>query len=887
MVKNRIPFLRLSGLEPLTLTPETNFINIGERTNVTGSKKFANLILNNKFDAALSVARQQVENGAQIIDVNMDEGMLDGKESMVKFLHLIAAEPDISRVPIMVDSSKWDIIEAGLKCIQGKGIVNSISLKNGPEEFKYQARKIKQYGAATVVMAFDESGQADSYERRIEICKRSYNILTEEVGFNPADIIFDPNILTVATGIEEHNNYAVDFIRATAWIKENLPYAKVSGGISNISFSFRGNNVVREAMHSAFLYHAIQAGLDMGIVNAGMIEVYDEIPKELLERVEDVLLNRRQDATERLVSYAEKVRGKGKTTTVDMSWREEPVESRLSHALVKGITEYIVPDTEEARQKYPTPLQVIEGPLMDGMNIVGDLFGSGKMFLPQVVKSARVMKKSVAYLLPYLEESKQENESKNNGTILLATVKGDVHDIGKNIVGVVLACNNYEIVDMGVMVPTQDILKKAGEIGADIIGLSGLITPSLDEMINVATEMERNGLKVPLLIGGATTSRVHTAVKISPAYSGPVVHVLDASRSVPVAGNLLDVRSEFALKTKEEYVTLAEQHAKRQSAKNLIPWETAKQNELQFNWDSYHPPIPKTSGIHTVSFSLESLREYIDWTPFFQTWELSGKYPNILKDDVVGEEARKLFADAQDLLDNIIDQDLIGAEGVFGLFEATRIGEDVKLTSSDTEHTFHFLRQQRKMGTDIPNLSLADFVARESTGKKDHMGLFAVSVNRGVQEMVDEFEADHDDYNSILVKALADRFAEAAAEHLHELVRTKYWAYAPDETFNKQELIREKYTGIRPAPGYPACPDHTEKGTLWKVLDIKNRIGTELTDSFAMYPASSVSGYYFSHPKSKYFGLGNIAKDQVTDYAKRKGMDRPEIEKWLRPNLGY
>jgi 5-methyltetrahydrofolate--homocysteine methyltransferase len=887
MVKKINPYLRLSGLEPLTLTPQTNFINIGERTNVTGSKKFARLILNDEFDEALSVARQQVENGAQIIDVNMDEGMLDGKAAMVQFLHLIAAEPDISRVPVMIDSSKWEIIEAGLKCIQGKGIVNSISLKNGEEEFKHQARLIKQYGAATVIMAFDETGQADSYERRIEICERSYKILTEEVGFNPADIIFDPNILTVATGIDEHNNYAVDFIKATAWIKENLPFAKVSGGISNISFSFRGNNVVREAMHSAFLYHAIKAGLDMGIVNAGMIEVYDEIPKDLLERVEDVLLNRRPDATERLVSFAEKVKGKGKTSTVDMSWREESVESRLSHALVKGITDFIVEDTEEARQKYPTPLQVIEGPLMDGMNIVGDLFGSGKMFLPQVVKSARVMKKSVAYLLPYLEESKQENDSENNGKILMATVKGDVHDIGKNIVGVVLACNNYEIVDMGVMVPTQDILNKADEIGADIIGLSGLITPSLDEMINVASEMERREMKVPLLIGGATTSRVHTAVKIAPAYSGPVVHVLDASRSVPVAGNLLDEQSDFGKKTKEEYLTLAEQHAKRQLAKNIIPFKEAEENRLDFDWESYSPPVPAKPGRQSMTFSLKELRGYIDWTPFFQTWELAGKYPTILDDEVVGTEARKLFDDAQSMLDKIINDDLLGAEGVWGIFPAKRSGNDVAIETSDGQEKFHFLRQQRKMGSNIPNLSLADYIAPESSRNTDYMGLFAVSINRGLEEMVQEFQADHDDYNSILVKALADRFAEAAAEFLHELVRTKAWGYAKDESFSKHDLIREKYVGIRPAPGYPACPDHTEKGTLWRALQVKETIGAELTDSFAMYPASSVSGYYFSHPQSKYFGLGKIGKDQVEDYAQRKGITSEVVEKWLRPNLGY
>lgn len=877
-------YLRLSGLEPMVQTPNINFINIGERTNVTGSKAFARLILNNKYDEALSVARSQVENGAQVIDVNMDEGMLDGKEAMVKFLNLIAAEPDISRVPVMIDSSKWEIIEAGLKVIQGKGIVNSISLKDGEETFIARAKKIKQYGAATVVMAFDENGQADSYEKRIAICERSYKILTEKVRFPASDIIFDPNILTVATGIEEHNNYAVDFINATRWIKENLPYAKVSGGVSNISFSFRGNNIVREAMHSAFLYHAIQAGLDMGIVNAGMIEVYEEIPKELLIRVEDVLLNRRDDATERLVDFAETVKGDGKKLTVDLSWREQSVEERLKHSLIKGITDYIDKDTEEARLNYDKPLHVIEGPLMAGMNVVGDLFGAGKMFLPQVVKSARVMKKSVAYLNPYLEADK--SEGKTQGKILLATVKGDVHDIGKNIVGVVLACNNYEIVDLGVMVPTSVILDEAIKQKVDVIGLSGLITPSLDEMVDVATEMERRGMEYPLLIGGATTSRVHTAVKVAPNYSGPIVHVLDASRSVPVAGQLIgeSTRDKFQADIQVEYAELAKQHAARQADKNILTFSQALENKLTLDWDSYSTPIPTMLGTKVYKdFDLEILRKYIDWTPFFQTWELRGRYPKIFEDEYVGKEAKKLHLDALAMLDDIITNKKLKAKAILGIFPANEDNGDVHLPKNKL--TFNFLRQQRKMGTGIPNISLADYVAPASTGKKDFIGAFAVTTGIGIEKMIEEYEADHDDYNSIMVKALADRLAEAFTEYLHHEVRTKLWGYTVDEQLTNDELIRERYQGIRPAAGYPASPDHTEKEKLWELLDVEKHTGISLTESYAMYPAASVSGLYFSHPESKYFAVGKISDDQVIDYAQRKGTDVETTKKWLGPNL--
>lgn len=884
-------YLRLSGLEPFTLTKETNFVNIGERTNVSGSRKFAKLIMAGDYQAALDIARQQVENGAQVIDVNMDEGMLDGVSTMTTFLNLIASEPDICKVPVMIDSSKWEVIEAGLKCLQGKGIVNSISLKDGEEEFIRRAKKLKLYGAATVVMAFDEHGQADSYEKRIAICKRSYDLLRSKVKFPASDIIFDPNILTVATGMDEHNNYAVDFINATRWIKENLPGAKVSGGVSNISFSFRGNDVVREAMHSAFLYHAIRAGLDMGIVNAGMIEVYDEIPKELLERVEDVLLNRRPDATERLITFAESVKGKKAEVVEEAEWRKLPVEERLKHSLVKGITEFIDADTEEVRQKLGEPLKVIEGPLMDGMNVVGDLFGSGKMFLPQVVKSARVMKKAVAYLQPYLEALKASGGGQRaNGKILLATVKGDVHDIGKNIVGVVLACNNYEIRDMGVMVPAEKILEEAKNWGADIIGLSGLITPSLDEMVHVAAEMKRLGLNTPLLIGGATTSRIHTAVKIAPQYDGPVVHVLDASRSVPVAGSLLseEQRAAFEEKTKTEYTKLAEDHAKRQGLKEVLSHEAAVANGGKYEFGGSEISKPAFLGTKTVEFDLAELRKTIDWTPFFQTWELSGRYPDILKDEVVGSEAQKLFDDANRMLDDIVAGKKLQAKGVFFILPANRNGEAVEVYADENRNqpldTFYFLRQQRKMSEGIPNLSLADFVA--PTGVADYMGGFAVTAGIGLEDMVQQFVADHDDYHSIMAKAMADRLAESAAELLHRQVRTTYWGYAASEQLSTDDLIRENYRGIRPAPGYPACPDHTEKRRLFDLMQVEQNAGITLTESMAMWPAAAVSGYYFAHPGAKYFAVGNVGKDQLQAYANAKGWDIATAEKWLRPVLG-
>ena len=891
-MKNSAHYLRLSGLEPLVITPENNFLNIGERTNITGSKQFARLILNDKYEDAVAVARQQVENGAQVIDVNMDEGMLDGVNAMTTFLNLIAAEPDISRVPVMVDSSKWEIIEAGLRCLQGKGIVNSISLKGGEEEFIRQAKLVKRYGAATVVMAFDEKGQADSYERRIEICKRSYDILTQKVKFPPSDIIFDPNILTVATGIEEHNNYALDFIRATRWIKQNLPHAKVSGGVSNISFSFRGNDPVREAMHSAFLYHAIQAGMDMGIVNAGMIEVYDEIPKELLERVEDVLLNRRPDATERLVDFAETVKAKDKKVEEEVLWRNEPVEERLKHALIKGITDFIDIDTEEARVKLGRPLLVIEGPLMAGMNVVGDLFGSGKMFLPQVVKSARVMKKAVAYLEPYLLQEKADQkaagfeDTKGAGRVLLATVKGDVHDIGKNIVGVVLACNNYEIVDMGVMVPCENILQKAKEINADIIGLSGLITPSLDEMVHVAREMNRQGFTTPLLIGGATTSRVHAAVKIAPQYKGTTVHVLDASRSVGVVSSLLsDEQNEaFSKNIREEYIKLAENHASRQAEKSVQTLTAARANK--FFDPNYMPVKPAMIGTKTLRhIDLSTIRSYIDWTPFFQTWELAGKFPAILEDAVVGHEAKKLFNDANQLIDKLIKDDMFHANAVLGIFPAKPDGDNIIVYTDDTRttvsETFCFLRQQRQMGNGIPNLCLTDYLSENG----DYLGMFAVTAGLGIEMLAKAYEERHDDYNSIMVKAIADRFAEALAEYLHLQVRKHYWAYAPDENCSIHDLIVEKYLGIRPAPGYPACPEHSEKEKLFKLIDATAQTGIELTSSYAMSPAASVSGFYFAHPKSKYFAVGNIGKDQLADYAQRKGISTEEAEKLLGPLL--
>jgi len=886
---------RLSGLEPFTLTRETNFVNIGERTNVTGSRQFAKMILAGDYNKGLDVARQQVENGAQVIDVNMDEGMLDGKEAMVTFLNLIAAEPDISRVPLMIDSSKWEVIEAGLKCLQGKGIVNSISLKDGEAAFIQKAKLVHRYGAAVVVMAFDETGQADSYERKIAVCERSYNIL-KSIGFPVNDIIFDPNILTVATGIDEHNNYAVDFIEATRWIKANLPGAKVSGGVSNISFSFRGNDRVREAMHSAFLYHAIKAGLDMGIVNAGMVEVYDEIPKELLEHVEDVLLNRRADATERLVTLADQFKGKKEERIEEtQAWRLGSVEERLSHSLIKGITEFIDADTEEAFQKYQNALGVIEGPLMDGMNHVGDLFGAGKMFLPQVVKSARVMKKSVAYLQPYLEAQKALNpNAKPQGKILMATVKGDVHDIGKNIVGVVLACNNYEIKDIGVMVPADKILDEAQSWGADIIGLSGLITPSLDEMVHVAKEMTRRGMSTPLLIGGATTSRIHTAVKIAPNYAHPIVHVLDASRSVPVAGSLLgdDTKEPFSEKIKQEYLALAENHAKRQSTKDLITIEEAIANRWQHDGVVVEP---KTIGIHTVEMPLSELVDTIDWTPFFQTWELAGQYPAILEDEIVGSEAKKLLHDAKTMLNQLVANQSLKAKGVWYILPAKKLGEDVAVYNSidaanaDKEgraatETFHFLRQQRKMAGGLPNYSLVDFIADD---KIDYLGGFAVTTGLGLEPIVAAYEAQHDDYQSIMAKALADRLAESFAEKLHQQIRTQFWGYADETMLSNEDLIREKYQGIRPAPGYPACPDHTEKSTLFNLLKAPESANITLTESMAMLPAASVSGWYFAHPQSKYFGLGKINKDQVIQYAERKGMDLETAERWLSPVLAY
>ncbi|MBC7566898.1 MAG: methionine synthase [Pedobacter sp.] len=886
-------FLRLSGLEPVAITPESIFVNIGERTNITGSPKFSKLILSGDFEAALTVARQQVEGGAQVIDVNMDEGMIDSEASMTKFLNLIASEPDISKLPIMVDSSKWTVIEAGLKCLQGKGIVNSISLKEGEDKFRESAQKIMTYGAAVVVMAFDERGQADSFERRKEICKRSYDILVNEIDFPAQDIIFDPNILTVATGLEEHNNYAVDFINATRWIKENLPHAKVSGGVSNISFSFRGNNTVREAMHSAFLYHAIKAGLDMGIVNAGMLEVYQEIPPELLVLVEDVLLNRRDDATERLVEFADTIKTKGKEIIRNEEWRKESVESRLSHSLVKGIIEYLDADVEEARQQYPRPIHVIEGPLMDGMNIVGDLFGAGKMFLPQVVKSARVMKKAVAYLLPFIEQEKLENpdqdQNSSAGRVLMATVKGDVHDIGKNIVGVVLACNNFEIIDMGVMVPAQDIIKKAKEVNADIIGLSGLITPSLDEMVHFAKEMEREGFTIPLIIGGATTSRIHAAVKVAPNYSGPAIHVLDASRSVTVCSTLMnkETRAEYISGIRAEYDKAREAHLNKRSDKRYKTIEAARKDNFKID-TTLVAPAPTFTGTKVFeNYPLEELVPYIDWTPFFQTWELRGSYPRILEDKLVGDEARKLFEDAKALLKRIVDEKLLTAKAVIGFWPAQAVGDDIVLDVDGKEVVIHTLRQQAEKTDGNPYYALSDFIAQKEAGIPDYFGGFALTTGIGCDELVAEFEANYDDYNSIMAKALADRLAEAFAERMHELVRKDYWGYAKNEHLSNEDLIKEEYAGIRPAPGYPACPEHTEKGTLFTLLDAEDKIGLHLTESYAMYPTAAVSGFYFAHPQSRYFGLGKITKDQIEDYAVRKDMSIDEVERWLSPNLAY
>jgi 5-methyltetrahydrofolate--homocysteine methyltransferase len=891
--------LRLSGSQPFTQQPGV-YMMIGERTNVAGSPKFAKLIKEGKYEEAVSVARQQVENGANVIDICMDEGMIDGVTAMTRFLLLLASEPEVAKVPFMVDSSKWEVIEAGLKCLQGKGIVNSISLKEGEDKFRQNAKTVNKYGAAVVVMAFDEKGQAATVEDKIRICQRAYRILVDEIGFPPEDIIFDPNILTVATGMEEHNNYAVDFIDATRWIKANLPHAKVSGGVSNISFSFRGNNKVREAMHSAFLYHAIRAGMDMGIVNAGMLEVYEEIDPELKELVEDVLLNRRPDSTERLVDFGEKLKAEGAgTTSVEKKaeeWRSGVVEERLSHALVKGIDAYIDIDTEEARKKLGRPLLVIEGPLMDGMGVVGDLFGAGKMFLPQVVKSARVMKKAVAYLTPFMEAEKAELAAagevvKTQGKIVLATVKGDVHDIGKNIVGVVLACNNYEVIDMGVMVPCEKILERAKLEKADLIGLSGLITPSLDEMTHVAREMERQGFKLPLLIGGATTSKAHTAIKIAPHYSEPVVHVLDASRAVPVTTSLLsdEGKVSFVAQHRAEYEKLRKAHASPKQ--NLVPLEIARANRSPIKWRAEDIPAPEFTGVRVLDdFPLASLCDFIDWTPFFHTWELKGVYPRILENEKYGEQARQIFAEANALLTVIIEKKLITARGVYGLFPANAVGDDVELYTDEARtevlQRFHFLRQQAQKEKSDPCRSLADFVAPKETGLPDHLGAFAVTTGIGLKALCDKFRAEHDDYNAIMAEALADRLAEAFAECLHQRVRVE-WGYGQEEDLSHDDLIQEKYRGIRPAAGYPACPDHTEKGPLWKLLDVEANTGMFITESFAMWPGSSVSGLYFAHPEARYFGLGKIDRDQVADYHVRKGMTVAEVERWLGPNLNY
>jgi 5-methyltetrahydrofolate--homocysteine methyltransferase len=886
---------RLSGLEPFNIGKDSLFVNVGERNNVTGSALFKRLIVEENYEQALSVAAEQVENGAQVIDINMDEGMLESKEAMVKFLNMIASEPDISRVPVMIDSSKWDIIEAGLQCVQGKSIVNSISLKEGEENFIKYARLVRQYGAAVIVMAFDEDGQADTYERKVEICTRSYKVLTEIVGFPAEDIIFDPNIFAVATGIEEHNNYARDFIEATRTIKQTLPHALVSGGVSNVSFSFRGNNPVREAIHSVFLYHAIQAGMDMGIVNASQLAVYDDLPEELREAVEDVIQNKDDQATDRLLDIAPKYVGDGsvKENKQDLSWREQSVNERLAHALVKGITDYIDEDTEAARQMAERPLHVIEGPLMDGMNTVGDLFGAGKMFLPQVVKSARVMKKAVAYLMPYLEAEKG-GEMQTNGTILMATVKGDVHDIGKNIVGVVLQCNNYEVIDLGVMVPAETILSEAKKQDVDIIGLSGLITPSLDEMVHMASEMQRLEMNTPLMIGGATTSRIHTAVKIDPKYDNAVVYVADASRAVGVAGELLsdDRKHDYTKSLKTDYNTMREERSKRTANRKTFSLQQARDNAYKGDWDNYTPPKPTFLGIKTFDdYSLAELSPYIDWTPFFHAWELAGKYPKILDDEVVGKEATKLFADAQHLLKQIIDEKWLQARAVIGFFPANSVGDDIEVYTDDerteVKAVLHHLRQQMAKPSDRPNSCISDFVAPKASGKKDYVGAFAVTAGIGIDEHVKRFEDDHDDYNSIMLKALADRLAEAFAERMHERVRKEFWAYAEDEKLSNDELIKENYHGIRPAPGYPACPDHTEKATLWSLIEPDKNAGITITESFAMLPTAAVSGFYFSHPDAKYFGTGKIQKDQVEDYARRKGDDLKVTERWLAPVLDY
>ena len=882
--------LVLSGLEPLIITPESLLINVGERTNVTGSRKFLRLIKEEKYEEALSIAKEQVEGGAQIIDINMDEGMLDGVYAMTKFLNLIAAEPDISRVPIMIDSSKWEIIEAGLKVVQGKSVVNSISLKEGEEAFIHHAKLIKRYGAAVIVMAFDEVGQADNYERRIEICQRSYDILVNKVGFPPQDIIFDLNIFPVATGMEEHRLNALDFFRGTKWVRDNLPHAHVSGGVSNVSFSFRGNDTVREAMHSVFLYHAIQNGMTMGIVNPEMLTIYDEIPKDLLEHVEDVILNRRDDATERLLDFAENVKGDVKNNEKAVQeWRSGTVQERITHSLVKGVDQFIEEDVEEARLAATKPIEVIEINLMAGMNVVGDLFGSGKMFLPQVVKSARVMKKAVAYLLPFIEASKQAGDKQGNGKILMATVKGDVHDIGKNIVAVVLACNNYEIVDLGVMVAPEKIIAAAIEHNVDIIGLSGLITPSLDEMVYLAKELDKRGMKIPVMIGGATTSRAHTAVKIAPQYRETVIHVNDASRAVTVAGSLLNKDKKiYASDIRAEYDAFRETFLNRSRDKNYLTIEQARKNKLQLDWDSYEITKPKHIGAQLVDIELDVLVPYIDWTPFFRTWELHGKYPVILADEVVGEQARAVFKDAQEMLDIVLKEKKFTAKGIYGIFPANQVDDDdIQLYDENGKaiEKFLTLRQQAQKTKGAPNMALADFIAPKDSGKTDYMGAFCVTTGFGVDEWADEFRDNLDDYNSIMVKALADRLAEAFAEYLHEKVRKEYWGYSKDENISTEAMIAEEYKGIRPAPGYPACPDHLEKPTIWKLLKVEEAIGVTLTESMAMWPASAVSGYFFANPESKYFGLGKIKEDQVIDYAKRRSISKDMAMKWLNPNI--
>lgn len=888
-------YLRLSGMEPLIINDDSIFANIGERTNVAGSRMFARLIREEKYEDALVVARDQVEGGAQIIDVNMDDAMLNSEVSMTKFLNMISSEPDIAKLPIMIDSSKWSVLEAGLKCLQGKGIVNSISLKEGEKEFKHHAKKIMEYGAAVIVMAFDEKGQADTYERKIGICERAYKILVNEIGFPAEDIIFDPNIFAIATGMEEHNAYALNYIKATKWIKENLPFARISGGVSNLSFSFRGNDRIREAMHSAFLFHAIKAGMDMGIVNASQLEVYEEIPKELLERVEDVILNRRTDATERLIEIAETVKGEIKDETKVLEWRNHSVEERLKHSLIKGITEFIEDDVEEARHKYKSPIKVIEDPLMAGMNVVGDLFGDGKMFLPQVVKSARVMKKAVAYLLPYIEADKLiSGNTDKAGKILLATVKGDVHDIGKNIVGVILSCNNYDIVDLGVMVPTEKIIQAAIDNNVDIIGLSGLITPSLEEMVHVASEMERMNIKLPLLIGGATTSKAHTVLKIAPQYSGTTVYVVDASRSVQITRNLLNksINVSYGEEIAEEYAQFRQDYAKRTEKKEYISLSDARNNSLKIDWDTQNIQAPQKLGVTTLqNYPLEELAKFIDWTPFFRTWELKGKYPEIFADEVYGVEATKLFDDAKNLLAKIIDEKLLTANGVVGLFPANSVGDDIEVYKDNLSKELHSklftIRQQSKKSVNANNIALSDFIAPKESGKDDYIGMFAVTAGIGIEQIIEKYQAEHDEYNIIMVKALADRLAEAFAELMHKKVRTEFWGYAKDENISTEELIKEKYVGIRPAPGYPAQPDHTEKLTIFEILDVEKNTGITLTENLSMYPASSVSGLYFGNPEAKYFSIGKISKDQVEDYASRKGLTVKEVEKWLNSNLNY